>query len=212
MLFKAPVFLHTSSPSVMPTVDELSTGFCGIHRGSLDDVREHTPHLLKILEDAPVDLDEYEIDIKVHMLMKGQFPCIPNWRCDNVPRIDTGELAYDQVIPNQRPMLLWVSGSPTTEFLSNDLELPDIETHGELASFLQVYTTNYKGVFKPTSNIPERTWVTMDQMTPHRGTAATKPCWRVFVRLTPKEIVTARPVLSNIRRHCQVYLPHDFHW
>jgi len=206
MEFKAPNYLKASPTEVLPTTEELSTGFCGIHRGSMADVREHTPHLVKILEDAPVDLNDYEIDIKVHMLMKGQFPCIPNWHCDNVPRLDTGELAYDQVKSDQTPMLLWVSGSPTTEFLANDVELPDVETHGELSHYLRSMAN------LSTVKVPERTWLTMDQMTPHRGTAATKPCWRVFVRLTPKSIATVRPVISAIRRHCQVYLPANFHW
>jgi hypothetical protein len=206
MLFKAPKFLNKTPAGDLPTTEELSAGYCGLHRGSYSDLCLHTPHLRRLVEDAPVDLDDYEIDIKVHMLMKGQFPCIPNWHCDNVPRLDTGELLYDQALAGGKPMLLWVSGAPTTEFLVNDIELPDPETHGELDAYIRT-----DRIIK-TKCIPERTWLTLDQRTPHKGTAATKHGWRIFVRLTPKIISTARPVLSPIRRHTQVYLPNNFHW
>jgi hypothetical protein len=182
-------------------------GHNGTHRGSFGCVLTHMPHIADIIKDSPVfdRIDEYEIDIKVHMLMRGQYPCIPNWHCDNVPRLDTGELKYDAIDGDAEPMYLWVSGAPTTEFLSTGVQIPDVESHGELAEFIE-----FMGL--STFKIPERTWVQMDQRTPHRGTAATKHCWRIFVRLTHKSLTPARPVHSTLRRHSQVYLPQDFHW
>tara|TARA_Y100001951_G_C11290059_1_gene271500 strand:+ start:1036 stop:1659 length:624 start_codon:yes stop_codon:yes gene_type:complete len=207
MKFNKPTFGWQTPEFMLPTVQELSTGFCGIHRGSVHDVEKHMPYMMHVLKDSPAweDITTYEIDIKVHMLMRGQYPCIPNWHCDNVPRIDTGELVYDQIPVDARPMLLWVSGNPTTEFLTQDVDLPDIQDHGELAALIRDRDL-------PTQKIPKRTWVYMNQRTPHRGTQATKPSWRIFIRLTPKEIAPQRQVLSVIRRHTQVYLPADFHW
>lgn len=207
MKFTKPRMGHQTPAFLLPTDSQLSAGYNGIHRGSFTDVVAYMPELEAIIKDSPVfeRIDEFEIDIKVHMLMRGQYPCIPNWHCDNVPRLDTGELKYDAIDEQSEPMYLWVSGAPTTEFLSHGVHLPDVESHGELAEYIERYQLG-------TVKAPERTWLQMDQRTPHRGTAATKHGWRIFVRLTPKSIASVRPVHSVIRRHSQVYLPQGFHW
>ena len=155
-------------------------------------------------EEIPfMEEDKWEVDVKIHMLMKGQYPCIPNWHCDNVPRVK-GNLQWQEATDEQN-MYLWVSGKPTTEFLAQDFQTGNISTHGELAESIIEGNPD-------TFQIPEQTWVGMSQLTPHRGTVATENCWRIFVRVTDKKIMSVRPQISKIRRHCQVYLPYDFHW
>ncbi|KKL71543.1 hypothetical protein LCGC14_2093860 [marine sediment metagenome] len=209
MQLKTPLVLNTTLNVDVPTQEVLQKLPCGIHRGVMADVEREFSCMVDTLKTAPVNLDDYEIDIKVHMLMKGQYPCIPNWHCDNIPRDGNGNLIYDIALADvEHPMLLWLSGNPTTEFLENPIYLlSSPRNHGELHERLVKDAATYKS--KP---IPERTWVSMDQLTPHRGRASEENTWRIFIRLTHKNIVTARPVISVVRRHCQVYLPADFHW
>ena len=54
------------------------------------------------------------IDVKVHMLMPGQFPCIPNWHCDFRAR-EKGARVEDD--PSALPMFMWLSGPPLTEYI-----------------------------------------------------------------------------------------------
>ena len=48
------------------------------------------------------------------MLMPNQYPCIPNWHYDNVPRVN-GVQDFSKV-KLYYPMYLWLSGPPFTEF------------------------------------------------------------------------------------------------
>jgi hypothetical protein len=210
MIFKAPKitgFRTTELP--LPTVEQLQAGPCGIHRGTYGDVLEHFPELAAVIRCSPIPLlGDYEYDVKIHMLFKGMYPCIPNWHCDNVPRGDDGKLDYSKVDPNADPMFLWVSGKPTTEFMGPGFQFEYApKDHGDLDRHMKadpLKDHNFK--------IPSNEWVQMDQLTPHRGTAETEDCWRIFIRATPKSIAPSRPVVSVVRRHAQVYLPHDFHW
>jgi len=88
---------------------------CGVHRASwkqlcasMHDVYRETALSF------PEPMDNFTWDIKVHMLMPNQFPCIPNWHFDNVPRVNNVQ-DWDKV-KTDLPMYLWISGEPLTEF------------------------------------------------------------------------------------------------
>lgn len=87
---------------------------CGIHQGTIDIVKNWMPDVYPIFSDFPDDINNFTIDIKVHMLMPMQYPCIPNWHTDNVPRIN-GIQRFDLVKP-ELPMYIWISGAPLTQF------------------------------------------------------------------------------------------------
>ena len=61
---------------------------CGVHHAPYSEVRKHMPDLIEVLETFPDDPDLFTWDVKVHMLMPNQYPCIPHWHCDNVYRIN----------------------------------------------------------------------------------------------------------------------------
>lgn len=189
------------------SADLLQTLPCGLFRAPLYRAAELLPELADLYETAPVEIpQDFEIDVKIHMLMRGQYPCIPNWHCDNVPRIE-GRLRYDLAEPDPG-MFVWISGPPQTQFLARELELDDAPgTHGDLADMLE---NRYPDA--PRMTIGPNTWYRFDRLTPHRGRQVQESCWRIFARLTPKSITPQRPVLSQIRRHAQVYLPSNFHW
>ncbi len=88
---------------------------CGLHQAPFYAVREHMSEVHQmILDTFPDDVDKFTWDIKVHMLMPGQYPCIPNWHTDFVPRL-CGLQRFDLCKP-ELPMYLWVSGAPLTQF------------------------------------------------------------------------------------------------
>ena len=194
----------------------LSNQYCGLFRCPLEEAHKILPDLTDLFNDANDMLlnqghypDQWEVDLKIHMLMKGQYPCIPNWHCDNVPRVN-GDTQYTLIKEDTLPMYLWLSDSPTTEFLKHNYNVKGLipKGHGELAEYVHKNSNAIETVKAPT-----QTWISMDQSTPHRGTQAQDNGWRVFVRLTHKSIAPVRPVNNYIRRHCQVYLnPETFSW
>lgn len=87
---------------------------CGVHQAPIGALRELMPDLAEVLDTFPDDPRDFTWDVKVHMLMPRQYPCIPNWHCDNVPRIN-GIQRFDRTEPSA-PMYVWISGPPLTQF------------------------------------------------------------------------------------------------
>lgn len=102
---------------------QLQKQHCGLIAATYTDVLELMPDVYPILCDLPsgVLFSDYLFDIKVHMLMPGQWPCVPNWHCDFVPRDDTGKLLPHLIQPGEPPMFMWVSGDPYTEFMDGPI-------------------------------------------------------------------------------------------
>lgn len=87
---------------------------CGVHQAPIEILRSLMPDLVPILDTFPDDPESFTWDVKVHMLMPRQYPCIPNWHTDNVPRVN-GIQRFDKIKP-ELPMYLWISGAPLTQF------------------------------------------------------------------------------------------------
>lgn len=157
---------------------------CGVHQGSIEQVVELMPDLIPLVHTFPENAFDFVWDVKVHMLMPGQFPCVPNWHYDNVPRVNNKQ-QYDLLRPD-KPMYIWLSNAPLTEFRK-----------GEKSWFVE-----------------PRKWVRFTQQDEHRGTCSTEFCWRGFVRATHKDILVNHKFnYDPHRRHCQVYLDaQNFTW
>lgn len=202
-------------------ISVLSSLPCGLFRASLAEAYELLPELAALYDSIPKELnkEDYEIDIKIHMLMKGQWPCIPNWHCDNVPRDENGITSYVKAVEmaaTAPKMLLWVSGTPCTQFLSRSVQIPNIpQSHAHVAQAIKLLVAaEDQHEDKPLLTcIEPQQWITFDALTPHRGMQAQQSEWRIFARLTHKSILPTRPKVSVIRRHCQVYLDsNEFTW
>lgn len=88
---------------------------CGVHRASWGDFKSSMRDVaMGVKESFPEDVTDFTWDVKVHMLMPNQFPCIPNWHFDNVPRVNN--LQDWSKVRTDLPMYLWISGEPLTEF------------------------------------------------------------------------------------------------
>lgn len=158
---------------------------CGLIDAQIDHVRNWDKQVYdRILESFPANPNRYTFDIKVHMLMPGQYPCIPNWHFDMVPRDALNEIQLDK--RKDTPMYLWLSNGPYTEFKTE------------------------VGVIQ----VPRKTWVEFTQFDEHRGVASKSHQWRMFVRAVPKEFRSARHLCDSAsRRHAQVYLDaSNFKW
>lgn len=105
--------LLLAKPQVPADID-WSRQHCGVHQAPAEAVIELMPDLEALLDTFPDDPKAFTWDVKVHMLMPNQYPCIPNWHADFVPRVD-GIQRFDQVRPDL-PMYVWISGPPLTQF------------------------------------------------------------------------------------------------
>jgi hypothetical protein len=158
---------------------------CGLMDAQIQHVRVWDRGVYdRINESFPNNPHRYTFDIKVHMLMPGQYPCIPNWHFDMVPRDGQNKVQLDK--RKDTPMYLWLSNGPYTEFKAD------------------------VGVIQ----VPSKTWVEFTQFDEHRGVASTGHQWRMFVRAVPKEFRAPKHLTESAsRRHAQVYLDaSNFKW
>ena len=156
----------------------------GVHQATLQQLIELMPDLHELINTFPENPNDFVWDVKVHMLMPGQWPCIPNWHYDNIPRVNNRQ-DFD-LVRYDLPMYLWVSGNPLTEFKD-----------GEKTYFIE-----------------QETWTRFTQKDLHRGTMSNDFTWRGFIRATHKGIKpTNQAGHDPLRRHSQVYLDvNNFSW
>ncbi|AUG88457.1 hypothetical protein PQC39_gp093 [Vibrio phage Vp_R1] len=171
---------------------DFSKSHCGVMLCTLSQTLEFMPELEQVLEELTPELemgwDDYLIDVKVHMLMPNQFPCIPNWHFDFRPRDENGELDKSFDVNGELPkMYMWLSGSPLTLYKSRDGE-------------------EYEK--------PAKQWHSFTQADLHRGQMSEEHTWRCFIRVIPKKFVHGFTKNVGTRRiHTQVYCDsRTFHW
>ena len=130
-------------------------------------------------------IEEYVVDVKVHMLMPNQWPCIPNWHRDFIPR-DENLKKNNKGITGEK-MYMWISGKPYTEYRGKD--------------GISYYKT------------PQE-WHSFTQHEFHRGTMSREHTWRCFIRVIPKKFIHSSTINVGTKRdHIQVYLDvNRFTW
>ena len=167
-----------------------SKSHCGVMLCSFEQTKTMMPEVSDILDELIPQLEspveEYLVDVKVHMLMKDQYPCIPNWHYDFMPRDENGERIPHQATDEK--MYMWLSGAPLTEYKDRDTK--------------EVFTK------------PAQQWHSFTQKDLHRGSVSEGHTWRCFIRVIPKHFVhTITKNVGEQRRHCQVYLDSNkFRW
>ena len=160
----------------------------GVMLCTFDKTYELMPEVKPILEELKplleLDEDQYLVDVKIHMLMPGQFPCIPDFHFDFMPRDAQGKRTPGKADP--RKMYMWLSGAPLREYKDKD------------------------GLHQK----PAQQWHEFSQKSYHRGTECNEYTWRCFIRVIPKDFVhTVTLNVGEIRRHTQVYLDSkNFYW
>lgn len=174
--------------------------------------------------DLQFDRKYLVVDTKVHMLMPGMCPAIPNWHSDGVPRgvrLRPEDKAAPDIfaqdrMSNSRFHLLVTGEGCLTEFVSNkevELEVP-ADPHTELYKMVnnQVRAKVANGELDVVS-VPSCTPVQFDWFDIHRGIEATKHEWRYLIRVTETDHMPPQTDLRQIlRTQQQVYVPTDFGW
>lgn len=209
-----------------PSIDVLKNT-PALWNASLEDALKYGGELTKAAigaMDLRFDRKYIVVDTKVHMLMPGMCPAIPNWHSDGVPRgvrlrpEDKAEpdiFAQDHMSDSRFHLLVTGEGC-LTEFVANkevELDVP-AEPHTELYKMVnnQVRAKVANGELGVVT-VPSCTPVQFDWFDIHRGIEATKHEWRYLIRVTETDHMPPQTDLRQIlRTQQQVYVPTDFGW
>ena len=149
------------------------------------------------------------IDSRVHMLMKGWYPCIPGYHHDDVPRsTESGQPNYVNPEYLSEHLLGLVNGDICpTQFALGEIEL-DIPDQGIIykqwhPKIVEAVETGQLESYSAGSGV----YLQFDCETFHQGVAANKPGWRWFIRVSRNTDRVKSPT-NELRRQVQVYLEH----
>lgn len=156
------------------------------------------------------------IDTRVHMLMKGWYPCIPGWHHDDVPRTRSdGQPNYGPGQDRSQHVIALVNGGicPTAFAIgtADFSEVPEGKVCYERWHREVELQLHYQNKLKYLAMGSQSVWI-MDDRTWHRGTPARKGGWRWFGRIsryydTVGNCIPRRNERTNeVRRQVQVYL------
>lgn len=159
------------------------------------------------------------IDSRVHMLMKGWYPCIPGWHHDDVPRTRSdGQPNYGPGQVRSAHIIALVNADVCpTEFALGEatFTVPPLGStiyekwHHDVELLLhngKLRSVNYES--GQLVQFDDRTW--------HQGTAAQRDGWRFFIRASRYmnannlRIDRGNPRTNEVRRQVQVYMDNPF--
>lgn len=151
---------------------------------------------------------KYVFDSRVHMLMRGWFPCIPGFHHDDVPRSKTnGQPNYDDPEYRSKHCLGLVNGEICpTQFAIGQITLPHVRDD-EIAYKVwhplveqSIRMKHMRAIDAPSNHL-----VYFDDESFHQGTRALDGGWRWFGRIS-WDTDRVNNVTNEIRRQAQVYL------
>jgi hypothetical protein len=169
-----------------------------------------TRDFLSSLDESIVRREGLVIDSRVHMLMKGWYPCIPGWHHDDVARTrEDGQPDYKSAPITWHAMAIVssVEGLCPTEFAIGDVALREVPLGGVVYKEWDRIVENLcKGGDLARWTVPEARVVVFDSCSFHRGVSATRDGWRFFIRASWR---TTRVPTNEVRRQANVYVPID---
>ena len=156
-----------------------------------------------------------KIDSRVHMLMNDWYPCIPGWHHDDIPRTRSDRQPnYEKLDYESEHIMMVVNADVApTQFIVGEMNL-DIPPVGSviydiwnreintIIPHLNLFNIHLK-------EVEDCVVYHFDWQAFHRGTAAVKKGWRMFIRASRYSDDVAfqiRPYKNEIRRQAQVYL------
>lgn len=151
------------------------------------------------------------IDIRTHMLMKGMFPCIPGWHCDDFyrPTNEQPDLANVEEKAPQVHYVVNLGNCSLTEFLTGDIRLPDQKDLLQDNPSYFYYDQMIEEAKLPTMMVEPNKIYSFGPTCFHRGTAAKENGWRTFIRLTRSN---HRQPKNEIRYQSNVYIQGRTSW
>lgn len=169
-----------------------------------------THEFLSAMPQSWIDAPDLIIDSRVHMLMKGWWPCIPGWHLDDVPRTRTdGQPDHSSPAYKAEHLMCLVGDCCPTVFLDGRISLEDVAVgestepiygkwHREIEVALTSGCADASVVEAEECKLIRFGWGDF-----HRGQQAKKDGWRFFIRATRS---TQRRPTNEVRRQVQVYL------
>jgi hypothetical protein len=160
------------------------------------------------MDSSGVDPKAFVFDSRVHMLMKGWFPCIPGFHHDDVPRHSPdGQPNYTDPAYRSNHCMGLVNGEICpTEFAIGTAKFSEI-AKGEIAyktwhPEVEQYLVDSK---LESRHAPSNQLVFFDDRTWHQGTRAVAGGWRWFGRIS-WNTERVNNMTNELRRQVQVYL------
>lgn len=151
------------------------------------------------------------IDSRVHMLMKGMYPCIPGWHCDDFWRPDNDQPDLENVPTNMTHWSVNIGTCSNTEFIDGPIELPSPTELWEVYPNDRPLYSYYNEIIENKKPKINSTWsgeiYQFDGRVFHRGTPAKYNGWRAFIRVTESDHYEPK---NEIRTQTQVYLTEPF--
>ena len=151
---------------------------------------------------------DFILDTRVHMLMKGWYPCIPGWHLDDIPRTrDDGQPDHANPIYRAEHFMCLIGDCSVTSFINGKIELDEPEDGSGLTTY-QVWHDEIESrlqrnpEFEVSAPVGELVYFNSESF--HKGNPATKNGWRWFGRASWN---TERKHANEIRKQVQVYLP-----
>ncbi len=150
------------------------------------------------------------IDTRCHMLMKGMYPAIPGWHCDDVPRSPASNNQPDLRRINEKVRHICVTlsdyeqGVSNTEYLNQHMAI--------VVDTTSVWDSVNKAVnedrYRMSFFAEDGQFILFDQLNLHRASPAIHNGWRYFFRMS----LTHRKPSNEIRKQTQVYLTSEHGW
>lgn len=161
----------------------------------------------KVFTDAYAHGLNVVIDSRVTMTMKGAYPSIPGWHCDDVPRSEKYEQPdlskCSEFVQHFMILFADVESQSCTEFVNDDFTA-DLDPERVWSSLHEaVESQKPKTRFLKAGHL-----IQFDQHCIHRASPTINPGWRFFIRLS----LTHRKPVNEIRNQVQVYLPTNGGW
>ena len=150
------------------------------------------------------------LDSRVHMLMPGMYPCIPGWHLDDIPRTrPDGQPDHVRPVYKSVHYAACLGDASLTHFIYGPLALTNVPTNRGI-----VYQQWHKdiedlvnaGVVSDVA-VRESELVKFGWGSFHRGEAATKHGWRMFIRASYD---TDLQPMNEVRTQTQVYMTEPF--
>ncbi len=152
------------------------------------------------------------IDVRTHMLMKDMYPAIPGWHCDDFwrPTNDQPDLLNVERDAPQIHYMIVIGGNSMTEFLTEDIELPEPEALPDKSkpAFFQ-YDEMIEKIAPETVFVRPGHIYSFGPTAFHRASPATEHGFRTFIRLTKSN---HRFPKNEIRYQSNVYLDGRIAW
>jgi hypothetical protein len=153
------------------------------------------------------------IDTRVNMLMKGQYPSIPGWHCDAVPRGYNGQPDFSQCDDSVQHYMCLVSDrlNEESDSVSGTQFITNLRRYSLDPD--KVWQSLHEEVMKDSDkkirSVKDREVIRFNQLAIHTATPAVSNGWRLFFRAS---LLNKEPA-NEIRRQTQIYVdPNNAGW